>query len=287
MTSRASAPLTKILVANRGFTILDHIDNIVVPGSVLTEPANEYWALRWLWHGMEFLYCQANRCDDVAKQVVNPNGNVRFWSSGNFPAFQHVPHALLTCSFHWYAISACQYVGTVGAIAHRQDNARPGWRDYVKAVIPEVFAFRNKVAAHFAWCIGDNRDNPAERFASIMPSLTFADDCFQIAGYAVGVRQAGKASDSTAIQPWSLCRVHERLRQRYWPELVSAKGDNGPSGDATKPLASVLSAARQPASDQGDDPTTGPPPLDRGDDPTAHQPASEASLPRRQDSSTT
>ena len=148
-------------------------------------------------------------------------------ASGNFPAFQDVPQGLVTCAFHWYAISACQYVGTVGAIAHRQDNARPGWREYVTAVIPEVFAFRNKVAAHFAWCVGNKKDTLAERLASILPSLIFAEDCFQIAGYTVHRRKGGNVSDSTAIQPWSLCRVHERLRQRYWPELGSAKGTEG------------------------------------------------------------
>jgi hypothetical protein len=251
-------------------TILDHIDNIVVPGNVFAEPGNEYWALVWLWQGMEYLYHRVRQCDEFVRQQVNPDGNVRCHFSGNLPQFRQVPQGLLTCSVHWYAISACQYVGTVGAIAHRQDNARPGWRAYVEAIIPEVFAFRNKVAAHFAWCIGDKRDNPAERLASILPSLIFTDDCFQIAGYTVHVRRSGKASNSTAIQPWSLCRVHERLRQRYWPQLVaSAKADNGQSEDASKPLTSILTADPPASPDQGDDSTARAPVLDQGDDPTA------------------
>ncbi len=208
-------------------TILDHIDNIAVPGNVFAEPGNEYWALLWLWQGMEYLYCRVRQSDEFVKQQVNPDGNVRFHCSGNLPELQQVPQGLLTCAYHWYAVSACQYVGTVGAIGHRQDNTRPGWRDYVMAVIPEVFAFRNKVAAHFAWCVGDKRDNPAERLASILPSLIFADDCFQIAGYTVSLRQGGKASNSTTIRAWSLSRVHERLRKRYWPELIPAKGKEG------------------------------------------------------------
>jgi hypothetical protein len=193
-------------------TVLDHIDNIAVPGNIFAEPANEYWALVWLRDGMEFLYHQVHRCDEVARQQVNPGGNCVFACSGSAPVFPNVPRTLVTSAFHWYTISACQYVGTVGAIAHRQDKSRPSWRDYVKAVIPEVFAFRNKVAAHFAWCIGDNRDNPAERFASISPSLIFAEDCFHISGYTVQLRQAGKVSGSAAIPPWSLSKVHERLR---------------------------------------------------------------------------
>jgi hypothetical protein len=208
-------------------TVLDHIDNIVVPGNVFAEPANEYWALAWLHQGMEVLYQQVRHCDETVRQQVNPHGNVRIVCSGNFPGLPPVPQGLLTCAFHWYAISACQYVRTVGAIAYRQDNARPLPQDYAKTVIPEIVAFRDKVAAHFAWCTANKRDNAAERLASILPSLTFAGDCFQIGGYTVHLRQGGKASSSTKIQPWSLSKVHERLRQRYWPELGSAKGAEG------------------------------------------------------------
>ena len=203
-------------------TILDHIDNIAVPGNVFAEPANEYWALVWLWDGMEFLYHQVRRCDEVVRQKVNPVGNVRFTFGGNLPLPQPVPQTLLTSAFHWYTISACQYVGTVGAIAHRQDSTRPKSKDYVGAVIPEVYAFRNKVAAHFAWCLEDKRDNLAERFASILPSLTFVEDRFQIAGYTVRHQRGGNVSDSTAIPPWGLSKVHERLRKRYWPEKVAS-----------------------------------------------------------------
>ena len=147
--------------------------------------------------------------------------------SGDFPAFQHLPQALLTCSFHWFAISACQYVRTVGAIAWRHDNNRPKPLDYTKTVIPEVVAFRDKVAAHFAWCTANQKDNPAERFASIIPPLVFQDDSFHVGALAVHLHQGGEASNSTAIQPWSLSRVHERLRQRYWPELASGNETEG------------------------------------------------------------
>ena len=52
--------------------------------------------------------------------------------------------------FHWYSISACQYVRTVGAIAYLQDNSRPKPLEYVNSVIPEVKAYRDKVGAHYA-----------------------------------------------------------------------------------------------------------------------------------------
>lgn len=204
-------------------TILDHIDNITVPGNVFQEPVNEYWALICLRHGMEFLYDQAHRCDQAVQQQVNPDGNVRFFGGGNLPEFDQVPKTLLTCGFHWYAISACQYVKTVGAIALKQDPSRPLPKDYAKEIIPEVVAFRDKVAAHFAWTTENNQDNDAERLASILPALTFSDDSFHVGGLTVAVRHGGRASNSETIKPWSLCNVHQALRKRYWPESSRAQ----------------------------------------------------------------
>ncbi len=199
-------------------TVLDHIDNIVVPGCVFEPPANEYWALVCLQHGMHYLYRQACQCDNAVKQRVNPNDNRKYFGLGNVPEFQGIPKALLTCSFHWYAISACNYVRTVGAIAYRQDpKKRPNPSRYVEKVIPEVLAFRNKVAAHFAWSTTNNRDNDAERLVSIMPQLAFTNDSFHVAALSCTLRKAGKESTSETIQAWSICKVHEELQKRYWP----------------------------------------------------------------------
>src|SRR5437016_313418 len=89
-------------------TVLDHIDNISIPGNVFVQPANEYWALVCLRDGMEFLYRQALRFEQVVKQRLNPTDNVRIFHMGNLPDFPQLPMTLLTCGFHWYAISACQ-----------------------------------------------------------------------------------------------------------------------------------------------------------------------------------
>jgi len=208
-------------------TILDHIDKITVPGNVFHEPANEYWALICLRDGMEFLYRQALRCDQAVKQQVNPDGKVRFQGGGNLPEFSPVPKTLLTCAFHWYAISACQYVQTVGAIAYQLDPTRPLPQEYAKRIIPEVTAFRDKVAAHFAWSTKNKRDNDAERLASILPPLTFSNDSFYVGGFTIAVRRGGKASNSDAIEPWSLCKVHEALRERFWPDQQTDDDSNG------------------------------------------------------------
>ena len=198
-------------------TVIDYIDNITVPGLVFDKPANEYWALICLKEGMEFLYRQAKHCDDAVKARVNPKGNLKCYSFGNLPEFQGIPMGLLTCSFHWYAISACNYVRTVGAIACQQnsDNLKP--RQYAEKIIPEVLAFRDKVAAHIGWASNNKKDNDAERLVSILPPLVFTNDSFWVGAFDCSLKKNGKVSTSKA-KAWSICNVHKELQKRYWKE---------------------------------------------------------------------
>lgn len=204
-------------MTNELSTVLDHIENIIVPGDVFQEPYNEYYVLICLHSGLEFLYHQAAHFDEVVKQQVNPQDKLKFMGSGNLPAFNQIPKTLLICAFHWYAISACQYVRIVGAIAYRQDKSRLFPPKYVKNVIPEVLAFRDKVAAHFSWSTQHSKDNDAERLASILPPLSFINDSFHVGALTVALQKSGKGSTSEEIKPWSICKVHQQLRRRYWP----------------------------------------------------------------------
>jgi hypothetical protein len=42
------------------------------------------------------------------------------------------------------------------------------------------------------------------------------------------MQRAGKQSSSHSIAPWSICKVHERLRARYWPSLTGEAGTAEP-----------------------------------------------------------
>ena len=117
-------------------TVLDHIDGIQVPGRVFEVPANEYWALTCLKQWLDFLYNQVTRYDEEVRLQLNPDGKLEVSVFGNHPALAKVPKAMMTSAFHWYAMSAYQYVSTVGAIAFRQDNKRPLPHDYTEKVIP-------------------------------------------------------------------------------------------------------------------------------------------------------
>lgn len=198
-------------------TILDHIDNISVPGDVFSEPMNEFWALICLWHGLDFLYQKVIQIDKITQSRLNPEGKMKYLAYGNVPGTEDIPKTLLTCSFHWYAVSACQYVRTVGAIAYKQDNSRPIPPKYVEAVIPEVLAFRDKVAAHFAWTSKHSQDNDAERLASIIPPLSFVEDSWHVGVMQVARTKGGKLTTSESIKPWSIAKIHNEMARRYWP----------------------------------------------------------------------
>lgn len=194
-------------------TILDHIDKISVPGDVFTEPANEYWALLCLREGLSFLNHQVAKCEDIVKQQYPPS-QIKLACFGNHPLLECIPQTLITCAFHWYAISACQYVRTVGMIAYKKNSCV---NDYISRVIPEILSFRDKVAAHFAWTKSDSRDNKAERMISIMPQLTFQDDSFFVASWMLTSKSSKETTNSETIKPWSITKMHECLCNRYWP----------------------------------------------------------------------
>ncbi len=199
-------------------TILDYIENIKVEGAPFNEPANEYFALLSLRTGLEYLYRFAQECDEVCLSQLNPKKKVFF--SGNIPEVKGIPYQLLSCVFHWYSISACQYVRTVGTIAYRQDKSRTTSLKYLDSIIPEVKVFRDKVAAHFGWLTKNEHDNEAERLASIIPQVSFYDDSFQVGGLRISMTRSGNRTDSKQITPWSIVKVHKRLRERYWPEQL-------------------------------------------------------------------
>ncbi len=188
--------------------ILDYIDDIKVSGDVFNSPNNEYWELVCLKDGLEALYKQAVKFDEAAVKAVNPDGKLQISLAGNVPALSHIPKALLTMIFHWYAISACQYVRVIGKIASKTD------KEYIQQIIPDVLTFRNKVAAHYAWYSNpnDKRDNPAEKAISVMPKLSFETDSFHMMAFELGT----KGYTTENLKPWSIVKVHEQLKNRYW-----------------------------------------------------------------------
>jgi len=205
-------------MTNEVTTIMDYIDNIAVKGNPFAEPTNEYYALLCLRTGLDFLYRQAEKCEQAAIKQIDPKK--RFVGIGNLGLLPEPTMRLLACAFQWYSVSACQYVGTVGTIAHFQDNSQPIPPVYIKSVIPEVLAYRDKVGAHYAWSKNSTKDNEAERLASIIPQVGWSKDSFQVQVFTVSEVIGGIPSNSKVMKPWSITEIHKRLRERYWPEEI-------------------------------------------------------------------
>ncbi len=208
----------KNAMEDENMTILDYIENIKVEGDPFKEPANEYYALLSLKTGLEYLYRFARQCDELCLNKIGSKQNCFLY--GNSPELKGIPKQLLSCVFHWYSISSCQYVRTVGTIAYRQDNSRMTSLEYLNSIIPEVKTFRDKVAAHFAWLTKNEHDNDAERLASRIPSISFLGDSFQVGSLRLLMTKSGNSTDSKQITPWSIVKVHKRLMERYWPEQI-------------------------------------------------------------------
>ncbi len=212
-------------MADKEKTTLDYVDNITVNGNPFVEPSNEYYALIYLRSGLGQLYRLAKKCDEECLSQLDPKKKYMFW--GNVPEVTGIPYPLLTCAFQWYAISACQYVKTIGTIAYRQDNTRTTPLVYLNSIVPEVKVYRDKVAAHFAWLTKSNHDNEAERLASIIPQVSFIEDSFHVGAFKVSVGSKGKTSTSKEIMPWSIVKIHRRLQERYWPEEIKGNETTG------------------------------------------------------------
>lgn len=209
--------LLRLMTDKKQFTTLDYIDHIKVSGDVFIKPVNEYWALLCLWHGLENIYRQTLKIEIISRRIINPTNKYKVFCYGNVTAFENIPKELLTCMFHWYAVSACQYVRTVGTIAYKLNNEEKPI-NYIKKIIPEILIFRNKVAAHFAWSTKNKNDNDAERMISIFPPLSYSDGNWYVGQLILNMRKNGVDSSSKKIVPWSITKEHLKLMKRFWPE---------------------------------------------------------------------
>jgi len=194
---------------------LDYIENFTLSREDLDKYFNELNSLRYLSEGLSFLYKQVKKVEATVTKRIDPKTLV--FSYGNDPLMAGVPLGLIACSFHWYSVSVCNYALLVGWIRHTIDPNLPLPRNYVESLIPDVKAWRDKVAAHFSRASHDSRDNLAEQEVSVFPPIGFYGDAFYAAPMILAIRKNGKKSTSESLKEWSLTKTHEQLQPRYWP----------------------------------------------------------------------
>jgi len=144
--------------------VIDHIANLKLSDEQEKGQFNELRSLAYLATGLRFLYEQVQSVEaEVIKRLPKDK---RISIFGDAPEMQGINQDLVACAFHWYAVTVCNYVKMVGWLANNGNSS--GARDYMQCVLPQVYLWRHKVAAHFALIDPRSGDNAADLAMSVM-----------------------------------------------------------------------------------------------------------------------
>ena len=192
---------------------IDYVDKLQLSEKEAEKHFNELNSLRYLASGLRFLYNQVLK---IETQVVERTPkNKRVFLFGNSPDLERTPQDLVACAFHWYAVTVCNYAKLIGWLANSGDSKKA--REYMEHVLPQVYLWRNKVAAHFAIIDPRKKDNAADLAMSVIFPISFDDDAFFANSLTLTQSSGGKASSSHQDMRWSLTHTHRNLILRYWP----------------------------------------------------------------------
>jgi hypothetical protein len=191
---------------------IDQIDGVAVPDD--SNFANGIGALQRLSNGLNHIYRQVRGLELViAAQLAEEDGpDNRIFSYGNDPRIASVPFGMVECFCHWYSVSAVNFVFAVNALDPRLN--KPNRKAY-RLLLGPVFDFRNKIGAHLAKVMEDERDNDAERILSLTPLVAWGGSRFTTVPFTLRASTNGHAVTSETLAGWSLTEVHEQLSERY------------------------------------------------------------------------
>jgi hypothetical protein len=193
--------------------VIDYIANLKLRDEEEVGHFNELSCLSYLATGLRYLYEQVKSVEaEVNKRLPRSK---EYFGFGNAPGMEGVNQALVACAFHWYAVTACNYVKMVGWLSNNGDSNKA--REYMKSVLPQVYLWRNKVAAHFAR-VEPEDDSPADLAMSVMFPISFEKNAFYTTTGSLTLTMSGGGKQSTSRQDmrWSMTHTHCDLIDRYW-----------------------------------------------------------------------
>jgi hypothetical protein len=200
--------------------ILDHIKVISLDPS--NPPFNNYQAFEHNYIGLKILADAVRECELKVIADDPHAAHVVFSMSSRVPP-------IVPCAFNWFSVTIVNYLRLVALVDLMAKNqwksdalADPANRqviknhctDYVRDAIPEIYRWRNKVAAHFAATDPFKDDLLGTLEQSIMNSVTY-----KYPYYYVGIVQWNTQSTVAALPTWSLTNTYEQLCQRFWPDM--------------------------------------------------------------------
>ena len=192
--------------------VIDYIDNLKLLDEQEERQFNELRSLDYLATGLRFLYERVQTVEDEVINRVQKKKQVIIF--GDAPEMQGINQDLVACAFQWYAVTACNYVKMVGWLANSGDSSKE--REYMQSVLPQVYLWRHKVAAHFAVIDPQRDDNAADLTMSVMFPISFENDAFYTGLFTLMTSKGGKKCRSRQDMRWSLIHTHCDLIPRYW-----------------------------------------------------------------------
>lgn len=201
--------------------VLDHQQGIELDPS--DPPFNNYQAFHANYVGLKIL---ADSVRELERQYLAHDPHAEH-------VVLHISSAvppLVSCAFNWFATTLVNYLRLVALVELMAMNqwksaslADPGNRqtikshctNFVKGAVPEVYLWRNKVAAHFAATDPFHDDNLGTLEQSIMNPVTY-----RYPYYYVGMLQWNTQGQTSQLPEWALTRVYEGLSSRFWPEMI-------------------------------------------------------------------
>ena len=192
--------------------LLDYLENLYLPDDQAERHWNEIHSLGYLAEGLHFLNAQIKKIEESISARLDPGKIVSV--IGNHPVLSGTPQGLVACAFHWYAVSVCNYARLVGWLAYAGDKNQA--TAYVQRVLPTVYVWRNKVAAHFAITDPRNEDTAPDLAKSVMFPVSFDDDAFFVGSMTLILSSSAGKSASRQDMKWSLTHIHRDLSTRFW-----------------------------------------------------------------------
>ena len=195
--------------------IIDHVDKLGLGDEAAEHYFNELRSLQYLAKGLSFLNAQVQKIEAVVTSKIDKRPGETVSMFGNAPQLHGIPQDLVACAFHWYSVTACNYVRLIGWLVHGGDTTKA--TKYLKLVLPEAYVWRNKVGSHFARTSPWKEDTPADLAKSVMFPISFKDDAFYAGSLVLVMTSRGQGSSSRKDMIWSLTHTHRQLTTRYWP----------------------------------------------------------------------
>ena len=123
--------------------IIDHMERLQLGDDEAGRHFNELRSLGSLAMGLEYLNTQVLGIEWRKRNSLTEDQPVYIF--GNSPLLKGAPHDLIACFFHWYSVTACNYVRLVGWLGYGGDPKKAS--NYLKNVMPEVSLWRDKVGS--------------------------------------------------------------------------------------------------------------------------------------------